>query len=201
MEDKPWNKDTLCACGCGSAFTETLRTGRPKRFINERHARRKAMRDYRLRLKEGARIIGSANPQCRRPRPKTLKEATTAYDHHCEFGNPGNLHCTKAVARTSIRCPAVYYKDYNCEQKLCIAYATLLDDLMEFKMPGRYRRRYTSPDGYWLTDGQKAEALTPLPDRDLAIWDEPHAFKIGPDGPYDGRRFDEKSAAGGSLSI
>ncbi len=166
----PWNVQTICACGCGAAFIDEPHIGRPRRYLNPRHARKAAMRTYRNRVKEGARIW--EDRQCRRYVPKSLAEAEKAFDYHCEYGQVGTLHCTKSLPRTSLRCPAVFYKDYQCQDKLCIAYGTLLDDLMDWKTNGRYQRRFTNIEGFWLSDMEKADALSPLPEKSDNPWDQ-----------------------------
>ena len=170
----PWKQHTICACGCGEAFTEEPRVGAPKRYVDARHAKRVSMRTYRNRVKAGARIW--EDRQCRRYVPKSLEDAETAFRIHCEYGKVGILHCTKALPKTSLRCPAVFHKDYECQQKLCIAYGTLLDDLMDWKMQGRYQRRFTNMDGFWLTDMEKADALNPLPTKTDNPWEDPDIY-------------------------
>jgi hypothetical protein len=132
------------------------------------------MRTYRNRVKAGARIW--EDRQCRRYVPKSLEDAERAFRIHCEYGKVGLLHCTKALPKTSLRCPAVFHEDYECQQKLCIAYGTLLDDLMEWKLQGRYQRRFTNMDGFWLSDLERADALNPLPEKAANPWEDPDVY-------------------------
>ncbi len=171
----PWGKQVLCACNCGQSFTEESRVGAPCRYVDSRHARKQAMRNYRNRTKEGARIW--EDRQCRRYVPKSLAEAEKAFRLHCEYSKVGSLHCTKSTPETSLRCPAMFHKDFECQQNLCIAYGTLLDDLMEWKMQGRYQRRYTNIDGFWLTNIERADALNPLPEESENPWDQEGVYE------------------------
>ena len=168
-ETSPWGIQVLCACGCGEAFAEEARKGRPKRYVNPTHARKTAMKTYRARVKAGAKIW--EDRQCRRYVPKSLEEAETAFQIHCEYSRVGALHCTKAKPVTSLRCPAVFYKDFECQEKLCIAYGTLLDDLMSWKIGESYQRRFTDANGFWLGNYERADARSQQP-KQLEIWEE-----------------------------
>jgi hypothetical protein len=134
------------------------------------------MRNTRRRRREGE-ATNVSNTQCRRYRSRDSDEAERALDKHCSYGNPGHLLCSLATAHTSLRCPAALYKDLYGDQRLCIVYATLFDDMMALKVPG-WRRRNTTDDGRWLSDGARAEAMTPKPEGSLKPWDDPNAYSI-----------------------
>ncbi|KKN72516.1 hypothetical protein LCGC14_0410200 [marine sediment metagenome] len=163
-----WNEEVLCACGCATTFTEDLRVGRPREYLNFTHAKKVAMKNYRRRVKEGVQIVGD---QCRRYQPKSLKIAEKVFEDHCKYNKIGHRYCPKSLPRTQNRCPAAFHKDWTCDQKLCIAYGTLLDDFLEWKIPN-YRRRYTTYLGFWMNDFDKADAVNPLPTSDLQPWEE-----------------------------
>ena len=139
----------LCACGCGQSFEERKGArGAPQKHINKDHAQRFASRNYYHRQKDGAIAIMEEG-HCKRYKATSLYKAERAFDLHIKVGGPKEMYCTNALD-PYFTCPTRLHKDYDHERKLCLIYATLLDDLMWWKTPDRYVREYTTNAGYWL---------------------------------------------------
>lgn len=173
MKRQPWEVEIVCACGCGESFTEDKRVGRPRTFLDRRHSRRQAQRNYRERQAKGA--WSTHNDICRRPRPRSVQDGEKALDRHCDYAQPGKLNCSLALSRTSMRCPVAFYKDFYGDKRMCIVYATLFDDMMSLKVSG-WQRRNTHEDGTWKTDAERADALSPQAVEPNKPWEDPEVY-------------------------
>lgn len=94
-----------------------------------------------------------------RVKPAVEKIATALYKAHLERGM-----CPNATQDTHDRCPAHMYKDNYSEKRLCLIYATLVDDMKEIWARGWqevYPRQYTTNDGRWLDLSELAPHVEP----------------------------------------
>ena len=83
-----------------------------------------------------------------RSKPINYPQADRRYKAHLNRGM-----CPLATTETAHRCPADFYEDFLSEQRLCLVYAVLVDDLYEQAGKQRkqsYLRRWTDDDGAWL---------------------------------------------------
>ena len=88
-----------------------------------------------------------------RTKPSNSALADQRYKTHIMRTKQGyRPTCPNATLETNLRCPAHFLGDYQSEQKRCLIYAVIVDDMKEQWAKDRqeyYIRQYTTNDGRW----------------------------------------------------
>ncbi len=150
---RPTGTSVLCRNDrCTNLVSPSLNPGRAKIFCSRKCAHNHHNRLYEKRagtkgrwFLERDKITGEQY-QLDRTMPPNLEAAEMRYKSHimrdvCPQAEPGH------------KCPSHELGDYYSSKRLCLIYATLVDDLYEqfAKARGRlYVRRWTSESGRWV---------------------------------------------------
>ena len=137
---------------CHQMVTPSKNPGVKKLFCSERCSTRYHSNLYRIRSrsKTGQYLerTEKRNIRFHRMKPNTAKQADLRYRGHLDVGN-----CPNAGELDGGICPSKAREDWFSKKKLCLIYATLVDDMKELWAlddDRNYAREWTTHDGRWL---------------------------------------------------
>src|SRR3990167_42943 len=165
---------TLCKKeGCMRPVPLSKNSGVPRLFCSQKCAHAYHSLRYWKRNKSSTGwwvdVIGATAVKFNRVKPTSEAEAEFRYKSHLEK----NM-CPYGGDNARKRCPSHETKDFHSKNKLCLIYATLVDDMKEtwaIRRKEVYVRQYTTNDGRWL-DGSEYDLLKPHVDTKRNLFPE-----------------------------